>query len=59
MIEQNFYHFTGWTDVAPGQTYVAISRAKTWNSLNIIALDPNAIKTGQQIIDEYKTSMIN
>jgi ATP-dependent exoDNAse (exonuclease V) alpha subunit len=29
---------------APGQAYVAISRAKTWNSLNIIALDPNAIK---------------
>ena len=38
---------------APGQSYVAISCAKTWDSLNIIALDPNAIKTDQQIIDEY------
>jgi len=39
---------------APGQSYVAISRAKTWDSLNIITLDPNAIKTDQLIIDEYK-----
>lgn len=39
---------------APGQAYVAISRVETWDSLNIITLDPNAIKTDQQIIDEYK-----
>ena len=37
-----------------GQSYVAISRAKTWDSLNITALDRNAIKTDEQIIEEYK-----
>jgi len=39
---------------APGQTYVAISRAKTWNSLNLILLDRKAIKTDEQIIIEYQ-----
>jgi ATP-dependent exoDNAse (exonuclease V) alpha subunit len=37
-----------------GQSYVAISRAKTWDSLNIITLDRSAIKTDEQIIEEYK-----
>ena len=39
---------------APGQGYVAISRAKTWDSINIIALDRNAIKTDEQVIKEYE-----
>jgi hypothetical protein len=43
---------------APGQASVKLMSQlvmqKTWNSLNIIALDPNTIKTDQQIIDEYK-----
>src|ERR1043165_6742874 len=39
---------------AQGQAYVAISRAKTWNSLDLTALDRNAIKTDEQIIAEYE-----
>ena len=37
-----------------GQSYVAISCAKTWDSLNIITLYRSAIKTDEQIIEEYK-----
>ena len=39
---------------APGQSYVAISRAKTWDSLNLISLDREAIKTDKEIIEEYQ-----
>src|SRR5439155_18772953 len=39
---------------AVGQSYVAISRAKTWNSLNLIELDLAAIKTDEHIIYEYQ-----
>ena len=38
---------------ATGQSYVAISHAKTWDSLNFIALDCEAIKT-EKIIKEYQ-----
>lgn len=39
---------------APGQSYVAISRAKTWDSLTITALDFDSIKTDEQVIVEYQ-----
>jgi ATP-dependent exoDNAse (exonuclease V) alpha subunit len=39
---------------APGQAYVAISRAKTWDSLTITALDFDSIKTDEQVIVEYQ-----
>ncbi len=39
---------------ATGQSYVAISRAKTWDSLNLISLEREAIKTDEQIIKEYQ-----
>src|SRR4051794_25633054 len=39
---------------APRQSYVAINRAKTWDSVNIITLDRNAIKTDEKIITEYQ-----
>src|SRR6266511_2223913 len=38
---------------AIGQAYVAISYAKTWDSLTLTALDYNSIKTDEQIIKEY------
>ncbi len=38
---------------ATGQAYVAISRAKTWDSLTLTALDYNSIKTDEQVIKEY------
>jgi ATP-dependent DNA helicase PIF1 len=36
-----------------GQAYVAISRAKTWDSLTLTALDRDSIKTDEQVITEY------
>ncbi len=36
-----------------GQAYVAISHARTWESLTLIALEYNAIKTDEQVIIEY------
>ena len=39
---------------APGQAYVAISRAKTWDSLTLTALDPDSIKTDEEVIIEYQ-----
>jgi len=36
-----------------GQAYVAISRARTWESLTLTALEYNAIKTDEQVIIEY------
>ncbi len=39
---------------APGQAYVAISRAKSWDSLTLTALDFNSIKTDEQVIAEYE-----
>jgi len=36
-----------------GQAYVAISHAKTWESLTLTALDYNAIKTDEQVIIKY------
>ena len=35
------------------QEYVAISHAKTWESLTLTALDYNVIKTDEQVIIEY------
>src|ERR1700733_7844512 len=32
---------------ATGQSYVAISRVKTWDALNLTALDRNSIKTDE------------
>ena len=39
---------------APGQAYVAVSRAKTWDSLTLTALDRDSIKTDEEIIIEYQ-----
>ncbi len=36
-----------------GQAYVAISCAKTWESLTLTALDYDSIKTDEQVIMEY------
>ena len=38
----------------PGQSYVAISHAKTWDSLTLTALDYNSIKTDEEVIIEYQ-----
>ncbi|PKY57323.1 hypothetical protein RhiirA4_280730, partial [Rhizophagus irregularis] len=38
---------------AAGQAYVAISRAKTWDSLTLTALDFDSIKTDEKVIMEY------
>ncbi|CAB5298187.1 unnamed protein product [Rhizophagus irregularis] len=38
---------------AAGQAYVAISRAKTWDSLTLTALDYDSIKTDEKVIMEY------
>jgi ATP-dependent exoDNAse (exonuclease V) alpha subunit len=39
---------------APGQAYVAISRAKTWDSLTLTALDFDVIRTDEQVIADYQ-----
>jgi hypothetical protein len=39
---------------ASGQAYVAIGRAKTWDSVNLIGLDHNAFKTDESIVLEYE-----
>jgi ATP-dependent exoDNAse (exonuclease V) alpha subunit len=39
---------------APGQAYVAISRGKTWDSINLIGLDYDAFKTDESIVIEYE-----
>ena len=39
---------------APGQAYVAISRAKTWDTLTLTALDHDSIKTNEKVIIEYQ-----
>jgi len=38
---------------AAGQANVAVSRAKTWDSLTLTALDYDSIKTDKQVIMEY------
>ncbi|CAG8540265.1 27412_t:CDS:1, partial [Racocetra persica] len=46
---------------AYGQAYVALSRAPSWNSLDITAFDPNSVKTDLAVIAKYNclTSMHN
>jgi hypothetical protein len=39
---------------APGQAYVAISCAKTWDSINLIGLDYSAFETDEGIVLEYE-----
>ena len=39
---------------SPGQAYVALSRAPSWNSIRITALDRNAFLVDKNIITEYE-----
>ena len=38
---------------SPGQAYVALSRCTSWENLQIISFDKNAIITDQSMIQEY------
>lgn len=38
----------------PGQAYVALSRAPSWNSIKITALDRDAFLVDRNIITEYE-----
>ena len=38
----------------PGQAYVALSRASSWNSIKITALDRDAFLVDRNIITEYE-----
>ena len=46
---------------AYGQAYVALSRAPSWNSLDITSFDSSYIKTDPAVITEYErlTSLYN
>ena len=37
---------------ANGQTYVAMSRAKSWQNLEIRSFNPNAIKVNNEMLTE-------
>jgi ATP-dependent exoDNAse (exonuclease V) alpha subunit len=39
---------------APGQAYVAMSRAPSWNQLDIHSFDNNSIKIDKDVIAEYR-----
>ena len=39
---------------APGQIYVAMSRAPSWNSINILSFDFDCIKVDRHVISEYR-----
>ena len=41
------------TIFAPGQAYVALSRAKSWNDIHISSLRLDAFHTNQDVQDEY------
>ena len=45
-IDQNMF--------APGQIYVAMSRAPSWDSLDIFDFDFDALKVDKNVINEYK-----
>ncbi|MDW3631959.1 MAG: hypothetical protein QOK71_11010 [Nitrososphaeraceae archaeon] len=45
-IDQNMF--------APGQIYVAMSRAPSWNSIDIYSFDFDALKVDKNVINEYK-----
>ena len=39
---------------APGQIYVAMSRAPSWDSLDIFDFDFDCLKVDRDVVDEYK-----
>jgi ATP-dependent exoDNAse (exonuclease V) alpha subunit len=45
-IDQNMF--------APGQIYVAMSRAPSWDSLDIFDFDFDCLKVDRYVVDEYK-----
>ena len=39
---------------APGQIYVAMSRASSWDQLDILSFDFNCLKVDRDVIAEYR-----
>jgi len=39
---------------APGQIYVAMSRASSWKSLDILSFDFDCLKVDVNVVNEYK-----
>ena len=39
---------------APGQTYIAISRASSWEKLDILSFDFDCLKIDKDVVSEYR-----